>query len=218
MRLFAHRGYHAAIPENTLEAFAAALKLGFAGIETDVRLSAENELILFHDRVAKSGVPVASLSRKELSDLCGYPVPLLSEALHAFPGTVWNIEIKTPAAAHLALPMLQDFEDSHALLITSFRHDIVIAAAQLLDVDCGFLNAHRPSQLQSLLTAALPHDKLRTLVWDAEIVDPELVQEARTVGFANVVYGAKTRYEHDLMREYGIDTLITDYPQHVGLL
>lgn len=218
MQRLAHRGYHAQCPENTLDAFAAALKLGFAGIETDVRVSAEQEAVLFHDRVAPNGEPVASLTRKQLSSVCGYAVPTLTEALHAFPATLWNIEIKTPAAANLALPILSTFERSHQLLVTSFRHDVVHAAAQQLTVPCGYLTADRPISIATLLQAALPLANLRTLVWDCEIVDPELLQQAKALGFRNAVYGAKTAYEHTLMGDIGMDAIITDYPQYVGLL
>ena len=47
---FAHRGLHRApgIVENTLTSFAASLELG-AGIECDLRLTADNQIIVFHD-------------------------------------------------------------------------------------------------------------------------------------------------------------------------
>lgn len=219
MRLLAHRGYHADCPENTLDAFGSALKLGFEGIETDVRVSADSEPILYHDRVAKNGEPVAALTRKQLSDICGYTVPTLIEALNAFPAAYWNIEIKTPAAASLALPLLTRFEESHKLLVSSFRHDVAVAAAELLPtVECGLLNAHRPVAINSLLHAALPHRNMRTLIWDCEIVDPDVLRQANALGFRNVVYGARTAYEHQLMREFGVHAVITDFPGHVGLL
>ncbi|WP_269532174.1 glycerophosphodiester phosphodiesterase [Chitinimonas sp. BJYL2] len=218
MHLLAHRGYHAKLPENTLTAFASAVEVGFEGIETDVRVSADNEPVLFHDRVAPNGVAVAALTRKQLSEVCGYTVPTLTEALDALPGIWWNIEIKTPAAASLALPILSDYDSSHRLLVTSFRHDVVLAAAEMLASDCGLLNAHRPAALSTLLHAALPHPNLRTLVWDCEIVDPDILRQANALGFRNAVYGAKTLYEHQLMQELGVHTLITDYPQYVGLL
>ncbi|GLR14866.1 glycerophosphodiester phosphodiesterase [Chitinimonas viridis] len=218
MHLLAHRGYHAHSPENTLDAFAAALRLGFEGIETDVRVSADHEAVLFHNRVAANGEPVAALTRKQLSDVCGYTVPTLTEALHAFPHTYWNIEIKTPAAASLAIPLLSHYEDSHRLLVTSFRHEVVQSAAEQLSVECGYLNAHRPAAINSLLHAALPRPNLRTLVWDCEIVDPDILLQANALGFRNIVYGAKTAYEHQLMREFGVHAIITDYPEHVGLL
>ncbi|MDP9086279.1 MAG: glycerophosphodiester phosphodiesterase [Pseudomonadota bacterium] len=51
---FAHRGVHRAptIPENSLTAFAAALEIN-AGIECDVRLTADDEVLVFHDRDAR---------------------------------------------------------------------------------------------------------------------------------------------------------------------
>jgi glycerophosphoryl diester phosphodiesterase len=47
---FAHRGLHAGgeFPENSFRAFAAALELG-CGIECDLRLTADNQLLVFHD-------------------------------------------------------------------------------------------------------------------------------------------------------------------------
>lgn len=45
----AHRGWSAEYPENTMEAFIAAEKLGVDQIETDVRISKDGELVLIHD-------------------------------------------------------------------------------------------------------------------------------------------------------------------------
>ena len=99
MQIFAHRGYHADVPENTLDAFDRAVNLGVDGIETDVRLDADGQAILFHDRLAPDGRAVSDLSRSELSDLVGYDVPTLDAALGRHVGVLWNLEIKTPTAA-----------------------------------------------------------------------------------------------------------------------
>lgn len=48
MLVFAHRGLKLAQPENTLEAFAAAGAAGF-GIELDVRLTKDGDLVCIHD-------------------------------------------------------------------------------------------------------------------------------------------------------------------------
>jgi len=45
----AHRGWSAVYPENTMEAFKAAAELGVDQIETDVRITKDGELVLFHD-------------------------------------------------------------------------------------------------------------------------------------------------------------------------
>ncbi len=45
----AHRGWLNRFPENTMEAFVAAAELGVDQIETDVRITADNQLVLIHD-------------------------------------------------------------------------------------------------------------------------------------------------------------------------
>jgi glycerophosphoryl diester phosphodiesterase len=46
---FAHRGLHGpGVPENSMAAFRAAIELG-AGVECDVRLSSDGEVVVFHD-------------------------------------------------------------------------------------------------------------------------------------------------------------------------
>ncbi len=51
---FAHRGARAHARENTLEAFALALRLGATGLESDVWLTADDRLVLDHDGVVGS--------------------------------------------------------------------------------------------------------------------------------------------------------------------
>ena len=48
---FAHRGARAHAPDNTLEAFDLALRLGADGIETDAWLTADRVAALDHDGV-----------------------------------------------------------------------------------------------------------------------------------------------------------------------
>ncbi len=49
MDIFAHRGVSASYPENTIAAFQAASKLPIAGIELDVHLTADKEVVVIHD-------------------------------------------------------------------------------------------------------------------------------------------------------------------------
>lgn len=85
---FAHRGLHRApaIVENSLTAFAAALEYG-AGIECDLRLTADNQIIVFHDADALRlcGSPEI-VGRSTLADLAhltigGQPLPTLAQLL-----------------------------------------------------------------------------------------------------------------------------------------
>lgn len=49
MQIWAHRGASAYAPENTMEAFRLAVEMGADGIELDVQMSADGELVVIHD-------------------------------------------------------------------------------------------------------------------------------------------------------------------------
>jgi glycerophosphoryl diester phosphodiesterase len=96
---FAHRGGMARAPANTVAAFTLALRLGATGLETDAWLTADGEVALDHDGLARVGLrrrPIARLARSalppsipvlgDLYDACGVDVPL-------------SIDVKDPAAA-----------------------------------------------------------------------------------------------------------------------
>src|SRR5262245_61294333 len=72
-RLVAHRGGGALAPENTLAGLRLAARLGYAGTEFDVKLSADGVPVLMHDdtldRTTSGFGPVAPASLAELQDL-----------------------------------------------------------------------------------------------------------------------------------------------------
>ena len=85
---FAHRGLHRApgIIENSLTSFAASLDYG-AGIECDLRLTADDQILVFHDADARRlcGSPEI-IGRSTLADLAhltigGHPLPTLAQLL-----------------------------------------------------------------------------------------------------------------------------------------
>lgn len=92
---FAHRGARAYAPENTPAAFDLALKLGASGIESDVWLSADNQLILTHDgHVGLRRRQIRSLQRSALPDNM-ITLPELIERLPA--STEVSIDVKDDA-------------------------------------------------------------------------------------------------------------------------
>lgn len=90
-RNYAHRGLHKedqSVPENSLAAFAAAMQNGY-GVELDVQLTADNEVVVFHDdtleRLCGLEARLSDLSWGELQGLrlagTEERIPLLSEIL-----------------------------------------------------------------------------------------------------------------------------------------
>jgi len=79
----AHRGFTQHFPDNTLEAFSAALELGVDGIEFDVQETADGEFFIFHDDVI-DGKPIASILADEMQGIRlqgKYRIPSLEETL-----------------------------------------------------------------------------------------------------------------------------------------
>jgi len=62
--LFAHRGASAHAQENTLAAFSLARKLGATGVETDIWITSDHQLVLDHDGIVRVG-----LRKKQIADL-----------------------------------------------------------------------------------------------------------------------------------------------------
>jgi glycerophosphoryl diester phosphodiesterase len=68
---FAHRGARAHAPENTLDAFRLALRLGATGLETDAWITADGQAVLDHDGVVGGRLrrqPIAARRRDELPE------------------------------------------------------------------------------------------------------------------------------------------------------
>ena len=102
MKRIAHRGLSTEYPENTLLAFKKALEARADGIETDLRLSLDEKVILFHDANLKhitgyNGRPealsLASLKKLDAGE--GESIPTLDELLQLTQGRATLIlEIK----------------------------------------------------------------------------------------------------------------------------
>ncbi len=142
---FAHRGGAALWPENTLPAFAGAVELGVSHIETDLRVTRDQALVLFHDarveRTTNGTGFVAELTLEQLKALDagyhfspaagGHPargrgiqVPTFEELVALAPRARFNVEIKESGPDTAPLPqLLWDFIQRHEL-----QDRIVVAA------------------------------------------------------------------------------------------
>ncbi len=79
--LFAHRGARAYAPENTLDAFELAVKLGATGLESDVWVTADGIAVLDHDGVVgRSRLRTRSIAEVNRSDLPDH-IPTLHDML-----------------------------------------------------------------------------------------------------------------------------------------
>lgn len=130
----AHRGLHSkneGVPENSLAAFRAAIDAG-VGIECDVRILADETVVVFHDsylkRMTGEKGKIGTINLKRLKNLYLHEtqevIPLFSEVLALIDGQVpLVIELKTHSKksliqARIVTSMLKEY--SGPMIVSSF--------------------------------------------------------------------------------------------------
>lgn len=101
VKIIAHRGYSGVAPENTLDAFAKAADIGADMIELDVQMTADGQLVVFHDsdllRVTGVEGQVATSTYEQLQSLDagkGERIPTLAEVLELVKSTDMGIYLE----------------------------------------------------------------------------------------------------------------------------
>lgn len=149
--MWAHRGDSVHHPENTVEAFEAAVSTGADGVELDVQLSRDRRVVVCHDetleRVSNGHGLVgahtwAQLRRLDVSRT--HPgsgraaMPLLDEVLEAMAptGREVNVELKNhivaqPGLAEEVLSVVADHAMDDRVVLSSFNHRCLARMATL---------------------------------------------------------------------------------------
>lgn len=146
---FGHRGAAAYAPDNTIESFELALKLGATGLESDVWLAGDGVPVLDHDGaigprlrrrpigdVASSALPPHIPTLDELLDKCGTDHHL-------------SLDLKDPAAADAVVATVRDHDPS------------MLARLWLCHPDPGLLGALRARTEGTRLINSTRLDKLK---------------------------------------------------------
>ncbi len=141
----AHRGWRSKYPENTMEAFQAALDLGVDQIETDVRVTRDGKLVLIHDatvdRTTNGSGNVEDYTLEELQKLDagnGTKIPTLidlMELVKNYPTLTLDLELKeypTEGRVELShkvcdqvLKIVDEYGFTDRVVINSFHGDLL---------------------------------------------------------------------------------------------
>jgi len=134
MMILAHRGASDARLENTLPAFLHALERGADGVELDVQLSRDGEVVVFHDedlaRLAGQHARVDALDWEALAraSLRGGKIPRLLDLLALWPTDRWlNVELKA-GGARVARETLRLLAGRPRVILSSFDPRMLLAA------------------------------------------------------------------------------------------
>lgn len=221
--VLAHRGASREAPENTLPAFRRAFALGVDGIELDVQLTADGELIVIHDEtVNRTTNGRGRVERKTLAELqaldagtwfserfAGERLPSLAQVLGEAEGFLVDVEIKKCRNSDLLKERLSTLIPAHkanAFLITSFDSSIIEEFKLMRpDLRTGLLlNGRR--KLAGSWEFVLPHHRL---------VDDLFCTRAAEAGKKIIVWTVDEEKDVNRLLQLGVGRFITNEPQKV---
>ena len=221
----AHRGFTKSFPENTLEAFRAAIAGNFEAIELDIQFSKDGFPIVFHDenlsRLTGNFAEVNDLTLPQLKQLRidkKYSIPTLAEVLEIICGnSIVIVEIKDPKAVQEVVKQLEKSikEDSwryNYFIISSFDWTVLTEVALLnSQIKLGVLTE---DQLEKAFAFAekikadciFPHFSLLNVEICKEISQKNIKIYPWTVNEINDIQRMKT---------LKINGIISDFPQNI---
>lgn len=218
-----HRGAAGLEPENTLRSIRRALELGANGIEIDVRLSSDGQLVVIHDsRLRRTTGAAGTVARRSFAEIrsldagLGERVPTLREVLDLVAGRAWlNIELK---AKGTALPVTAEIVHAvetggnpgwsyDRIVVSSFdRRELALVKDPR--VRKGVLVARGPLNLAKIVARFQPV----SLHLPARLATARRVAGAHVAGLLVYVFTVNEAEEIARLRQIGVDGVFTDFP------
>ena len=212
VQVLAHRGANRMARENTVAAFRAAAALGAAGVELDVRATADGRLVVHHDPTVEGIGPIAEVAGAGLPEW----LPSLAQALDACAGLgLVNVEIKPDGApADLAVAvagLLSGRPPTPALLVSSFDLGMVDAhRAAAASVPTGWLCA---VPVEAAVAVAMVADRGHAAFHPHHLlIDAALVSAAHQRGLMVVAWTVNEPSRAIELAALGVEVIISDVP------
>jgi glycerophosphoryl diester phosphodiesterase len=123
---FAHRGARFEEPENTIPAFARALKAGVSGLETDVWRAADGEIVCAHDSTVRKGRRRRKIAESTAAELAELSVPRLADVYEQL-GTAFecSVDVKSSDAAAGLVEVARRYDALERLWVCSPDVDLL---------------------------------------------------------------------------------------------
>ena len=234
--IWAHRGASGYMPENTMEAFQMAMEQGVDGIELDVHITKDGEIVVIHDetidRVSNGLGYVKDYTLQELRKynfncnsqkiLKAY-IPTLREVLELVHHTnvTLNIELKTDIVFYdgiveKVVSLVEDYQMQNRVWYSSFNHYTLRAIREVcVNAKIGVLytdGIYRPAEYAKCIQADAIHPVVKNLAYQDAIF--ECMQNDIKVH----VWGVNQYDEYVYCHKKGVDAIITDFPDQAAML
>ncbi len=230
MRIIGHRGARREAPENTLAGFRHLRSLGIDHVELDVRLSADDQLVVIHDttvnRTTDNKGDVRELSAAQMSGMnaaakfsgwsTSTPIPLLREVLAEWEDLESiQLEVKTTSIAdlhkiaHGIIALVNELQLIDVVTVTSMdTRMLAIMHQKAPEIRRGFV-AERfvrdPFAMCQLYQCGL-------VAMNYHRVTPAIVSQAHAVGLEFSVWTVNSPNIARRLLDWGVDSIITDVP------
>ena len=236
-KIYGHRGSKGEYPENTLLGFQKAIDMGVEGLEIDVHLTKDGELVVIHDetlhRTTDGEGRVKDHTLAEMKQLSvgnqfkhlekyeaswdKEKVPTLQEVLRLLDGTdvELNIELKTtiytyPGIEEKLLQVVETYASKRKIVYSSFHFPTLMRIKRLDE------NAEIAWLLQQPIPQIL--DYISTFQLEALHLDKNLVLDMQSefppsLAAITRVWTVNLKEEMERLFQLGVEAIITDYPE-----
>jgi glycerophosphoryl diester phosphodiesterase len=233
--IIAHRGARGNAPENTLAAFKLGLEHGCEGIELDVHLSADGEILVCHDATLdRTSNGTGRICEHTLAEIQSYDaglwygeaykserIPTLEEVFDLVPASIMiNIEVKDPYEGRMESKLIEFLRERDRLdnvIISSFDHKCV-RRIKLTESKAKIGLLYQTKLLDPLAYSRSFDVDVYSLHPYYQLIDAEDVQAAVAEGLR--VYPYTANAEQDLLQlaSFGVSGIITDFPERLKSL
>ena len=229
-KVISHRGYWTApnSAQNSLASFTKADSVGVFGSEIDVWLTADDKLIVNHDRVYKgTDINMEKSTLKEITSIVlpnGENIPTLDAYLRLVatkPNTRLILEMKSLSdlkredlAAEKIIKALRKYNLLDRTDIIAFSINACLAFRKLLpDGRIFYLNGDlSPRSIKGLGLTGIDYS-MRVLR-----KHPEWVEQAKKLGLEVNVWTVDEEEDMRYFIDLGVDYITTDYPERLQAL
>lgn len=233
---FAHRGSLTEAPENTLPAFQKAIDRGAQGIELDVQLTKDDQLVVCHNHTLSKYTDavtgrIRDYTLEEVKQIDvgsvfsdaykGVTLPTLAEVLEICPSDLkLNVEIKNipviyPEIEEILLDCLREYDRLDNLVISSFDHVALMNVQRIApDVELGMLFYYRI--LRAWEYAKNSGLNISSIHPNNVYTDREFVENCKEYGFKVYPYTVNSVERYEELVDYGVDGVFSNNPVLFG--
>lgn len=225
MLKIAHRGAKAYEPENTLQAFQKALDLNSDGIELDVHLSSDEQIIVIHDetidRTTNGKGLVNSFSLAELKSFLiegKYQIPTLNEVFDLVDKKcLINIELKGLATPNKVVALIEEYISEknwnyNNFIISSFDWNMLQETSNLNpNIPIGVLTEEDLSKALAFAEKI----KAKAIHPDFQLLNTENVSKMQKKGFLVLPWTVNSKEDIQKVKNYKVNGIISDNPDKI---